>query len=108
MQCLFMSCISFTLSNEIEWLDSYEREVLGQMLPGLHGVTGNMDNLLVKVIHPYNNPNHSIGSMVKRGCTTINNIIIVDNNGLFIYVDLMYLRSFHDITCLRDYELDTN
>jgi len=59
MHCLFMSCISFALSDEIEWLDSYEREMLGQMLPGFQGVPGNMDNLLIRIIHPYNNPNHS-------------------------------------------------
>jgi hypothetical protein len=54
-----MSCISFALSDEIEWLDSYERKVLGQMLLGLQGVTCNMDNLLIRIILPYNNPNHS-------------------------------------------------
>lgn len=54
-----MSCISFALSDEIEWLDSYERKVLGQMLLGLQGVTCNMDNLFIRIILPYNNPNHS-------------------------------------------------
>lgn len=60
MQCLFMSCTSFALSDEIVWLDSYEREVLGQMLLGLKGVTSNIDNILIKINTSfYNNPNHS-------------------------------------------------
>lgn len=103
MQCLFMSCISFALSDDIEWLDSYEREVLGQMLPCLKGVTGDIDNILIKIIHPFITTLTTLeGVMVERGCTTINNIVIVDNNGLFIYADLRYLGTFHDITCLKE------
>ena len=31
----------------------------------------------------------------------MNNVVIVDHQGLFIYVDPSYLGSFHDVTCLR-------
>ena len=31
----------------------------------------------------------------------INNIVVVDHHGLFIYVDLAYPDSFHDVSCLQ-------
>ena len=31
----------------------------------------------------------------------MNNVVIVDHHGFFIYVDPGYLGSFHDVNCLR-------
>jgi hypothetical protein len=30
----------------------------------------------------------------------MNNIVVVDHHGLFIYLDFWYLRSFHDVSIL--------
>lgn len=38
----------------------------------------------------------------------INNIVIVDKNGLFICIDPGYPGSFHDVTCLSESNLDPN
>ena len=35
----------------------------------------------------------------------MNNVVIVDHYGLFIYIDSSYLGSFHDVSCLRASEL---
>jgi hypothetical protein len=35
----------------------------------------------------------------------MNNIVVVDHHDLFIYIDMGYPRSFHDVNCLRQLEL---
>jgi hypothetical protein len=35
----------------------------------------------------------------------MNNVVIVDHHGLFIYIDSTYPGSFHDVSCLRASEL---
>jgi hypothetical protein len=37
-----------------------------------------------------------------------NNVIVIDHDGLFIYIDAGYARSFHDVRCLRLSELFRN
>jgi hypothetical protein len=38
----------------------------------------------------------------------MNNTMVVDHWGLFIYLDFGYLGSYHDVTILRQYELHKN
>jgi hypothetical protein len=38
----------------------------------------------------------------------MNNIVVVDHNGLFIYLDLRYLGSFHDVSILWQLDIQTN
>jgi hypothetical protein len=38
----------------------------------------------------------------------MNNIIVVDHQGLFIYFDFGYLGSNHDVTILRQFEIHQN
>ena len=45
--------------------------------------------------------------MAGRTNYSINKNVIIDNNGLFIYMDLNYPGLYHDATCVRFYELDT-
>ena len=35
----------------------------------------------------------------------MNNIVIVDHHGLFIYINSTYPGSFHNVTCIRSLEL---
>lgn len=53
------SCLNEAISHEIDWLDVYEREVRGDMLPGVEGVMGNINDTLVKIRRPYKTLDHS-------------------------------------------------
>lgn len=101
------SCINYAISHEIEWPDQYECIILGQMLLGLHGVIGALTE-----------PSSRSGGHTKTPTAldhwfnggnkicSINNTTIEDNNGMFIFMDLGYSVSFHDVTCLRTFNLD--
>lgn len=87
--------------------DSYEREKLGQQHPTFEGYIGFIDDTLVKIRRPYNDPNHSWFFNNKK-IYSINNKMVVNHNGLFIYIDHGYPGSFHDVTWLRASPLDKN
>ncbi|KAL2630485.1 hypothetical protein R1flu_015171 [Riccia fluitans] len=42
------------------------------------------------------------GSMGGKKTYCLNNIVIVDHNGLFIFIDSGYPGSYHDVNCLRN------
>jgi len=44
----------------------------------------------------------------RKSMYAVNNTVVVDHDGLFIYVDPEYPGSFHDINCLRRSELYQN
>ena len=102
------SCINEALQHEIEWPDSYEREELGQQHPDFEGCIGFIDGTLVKIRRPYRDPDHSRFFNGRKKIYAMNNTVVVDHNGLFIYIDPGYPGSFHDVSCLRASSLDRN
>jgi hypothetical protein len=38
----------------------------------------------------------------------MNNKMVVDHHGLFIYLDFKYPRSFHDLSILQQLDIHTN
>jgi hypothetical protein len=45
----------------------------------------------------WNNPSHHNWFKGRKKMYCMNNIVVVDHYGLFIYLDLVYLRSYHDV-----------
>lgn len=102
------SCMNEALVRETEWSDSYEQEEFRQQYPVFEGCIGFIDGTLVKVLFPYRDPNHSRFFNARKKIHSINNIVIVDHNGSFIYINPGYPWSFHDAPCLHASLLDKN
>ena len=75
------------------------------MVPGFPGCIGIIDGTLVKICRPWKNPDHGKWFNERKKMYCMNNVVIVDHHGLFIYIDSTYLGSFHDVTCLHASEL---
>ena len=95
------SCISWVSRDEIKWPDVMERQALASTVFDFLGCIGIIDDTLVKICRPWKNPDH--GKWFK-GCKKMycmNNVMVVDHHGLFIYIDSSYPGSFHDVSCLH-------
>ena len=57
---------------------------------------------------PYRNVDQSHWFKGRKQIYSINNIVIVDINGFFMYVDSGYAWSFHDVTCVRESRINSN
>ena len=75
------------------------------MVPGFPRCIGIIDGTLVKIRKPWKNPDHGKWFNGRKKMYFMNNVVIVDHHGLFIYIDSTYLGSFHDVTCLYASEL---
>ena len=71
------------------------------MIKSFPSCIGIIDCTLVKIRRPWKNLEHgkSFNGCKKMYC--MNNVVIVNHHGLFIYVDLGYPSSFHDVNCLQ-------
>jgi hypothetical protein len=102
------SVINVVLANEIHWPDANTRAVLANRIPGFRGCIGLIDGTLCKIRRPYRNPDHASWFNGRKKMYSMNSTVIVDHDGLFIYVDPGYPGSFHDVTILRQSELYTS
>ena len=100
-QVFIASCVSWALRDEIKWPNVMERHALASIVRGFPGCIGIIDGMLVKIHRPWNNPDHGkwFNGCKKMYC--MNNVVIVDNHGLFIYIDCRYLGLFHDVIYLH-------
>ena len=100
-QVFIATSINWALRDEIKWPDELERQALVSMIPAFPGCIRFIEDTLVKIRRPWKNPEHGkwFNGCKKMYC--MNNAVIVDHHGFFIYVDPSYPRSFHDMTCLR-------
>ena len=71
------------------------------MILSFLGCIGIIDGVLVKIRRPRKNPEHGkwFNGCKKMYC--MNNVVIVDHHGLFIYVNPGYTGLFHNVNCLR-------
>lgn len=104
-QVYVASCICWALRDEIKWPDVKERQILASMVPALPGCIGIIDGTLVEVRKPWENPDHKKWFNRRKKMYSLNNVVIVDHHGLFIYIDSTYPGSFHDVSCLRASQL---
>ena len=70
------------------------------MIPSFPSCIGIIDGTLVKIRRPWKNPEHNKWFNGRKKMYCMNNIVIVDHHGLFIYVNPTYPGSFHDVSCL--------
>jgi hypothetical protein len=94
------SCINHALANEIRWPSSFERVALGNQLHELPWCLGFIDETLVEIQKPWN-PKHRTWFNGHKKIYAMNNTVILDHHGLFIYIDLNYLGSYHDVNIVR-------
>ena len=79
-----------------------ERQALASMIPSFLGCIGIIDGTLVKIYcRPWKNPEHGKWFNGHKKMYCMNNDVIVDHHGLFIYIDPTYPGSFHDVSCLQ-------
>ena len=100
-QIFIATSINWALRDEIKWPDELERQALASTIPALPGCIGFIDGTLVKIRRPWKNPEHGKWFNGRKKMYCMNNVVIVDHHGLFIYVDPTYPGSFHDVSCLQ-------
>ena len=93
------------MRDKIKWPDKLERQALASMIPTFQGCIGFIDGTLVKIWRPWKNPEHGKWFNGRKKIYCMNNVVIVNHHGLFIYVDPSYPGSLHDMTCLRASEM---
>jgi len=102
------SCINECIADEIRWPTPEERERLRQRIPEFPGCIGFIDGTLCKIRRPFKDPNHRVWFNGRTKIYALNNTIIVDHDGLFIYVDCGYPGSFRDVNILRQSDFHRN
>ncbi len=92
------SCINHALVDEIHWPSSFERVALGSQLRELLGCLGFINGTLVKIQEPWKDTKHWTWCNGHKKIYVMNNTMILDHHGLFIYIDSSYLGSYHDVS----------
>ncbi len=59
-----------------------------------------IDGTLIKIHKPWQNEAHCTWFNGQKNIYVMNNMVIVDHHGLFIYVDQGYPSSYHDVSIL--------
>jgi DDE superfamily endonuclease len=99
---------SVAMASEIQWPDSAKRAELAQRIPEFPGCIGLIDGTLCKISRPLNNPNHRIWFDGPKKIYSMNYTVVVDHDGLFIFIDPGFPGSYHDVTVLRHSHLYEN
>lgn len=98
------------LAKELQWPDEARKNELKRREPMFYGCLGFIDGTLVKIQRPYD-LEESFERRFYTGRKKIyafNNTMVIDHDGLIIYLDPGYPGSFHDITILRQSHLFHN
>jgi hypothetical protein len=95
------SCINHALLEEIQWPALEKRIRLRTNLPKLQGCIGFINGSLIKIRKPWQNKAHHTWFNGRKKIYVMNNVVILDYRGLFIYIDGGYPSSFHDVSILR-------
>jgi hypothetical protein len=101
------SVINVALADEIQWPDQNRRRLLGRVLPGFEGCIGHIDGTLCRIRRPCI-PEHKKYYNNRKAMYCLNSVVVVDHDGLFIYVEAGYAGSYHDVRCLRLSDLYRN
>jgi DDE superfamily endonuclease len=98
------SAINVALADEISWPSAGKRAQLAQVPPEFPGCIGHVDGKLCKIKKPAT-PENSLYDNRRKHMYCFNNVVVVDHQGLFIFVDSGFAGSFHDVRCLRNNSL---
>jgi hypothetical protein len=85
------SCINHALVDEIHWPSYFERVVVGNQLCGLLGCLGVIYGTLVEIQKPWKDLEYQTRFNDNKKIYAMNNTVILDHHGLFIYIDSSYL-----------------
>jgi DDE superfamily endonuclease len=99
------SCVYVAASDEIRWPTTTERLHLATQISELPGCIGFIDGTLVQIRRPHGNPMHANWFNGRKKMNCLNNTVVVDHNGLFIYVDTDYPGKFNDVNILQNANL---
>jgi hypothetical protein len=103
------SCIDYACDGELAWPDAEKRSRLSRQIPEFPGCIGFIDGTLCKIKKPGGeNANHKQYYNGRKSIYCMNNIVVVDHQGLFIYIDPGYPGTFHDVNCLRHSDISQN
>lgn len=104
------SCINVACADEIKWPDAARRLELGARIPQFKGCIGFIDGTLVRIRRPF-----SVDRDLQRAYYNgrkrmhcMNNTVVIDHDGLFIFVDPSYPGTLHDVAMLRNSTLHRN
>jgi DDE superfamily endonuclease len=101
------SAINIALQDEIQWPGAERRNQLSQRLPDFPGCIGHIDNTLCRINRP-DDIEHGRYCNGRKHMYCFNNVVIIDHDALFIYVDAGFAGSLHDIRCLRASDISDN
>jgi len=105
------SCLNEALKDELKWPNEIERRALALTLPEFEGCIGFIDGTLIEIPRPYAETRAQQQRLWYNGRKSMycfNNTVVVDHNGLFIFIDPGYPGSLHDVNCLRQSDLYKN
>ena len=110
MMILFFlsSCINEALCDEIKWPSVDERVEAASHAHEFPGCIGIIDGTLVKIRRPWRDENHGRYFNGRKKMYCINNLVVVDHFGLFIYVEAGFSGAYNDINVLRRSDLTAN
>jgi len=94
------SCIDDVIGNEIWWPTTHEQVVLGTNLAKFQCYIGFIDGTFIKIHKPWNDGAHKFWFNGQKKIYSMNNTMVVDHQGLFIYSNFGYPSSYHDVTIL--------
>jgi hypothetical protein len=84
---LFISCINKAIADEILSLTVKERVILVRGIQDFPSCIGFMNGTLEQICELWNNVMHRTWFIGRKKIYSMNNIILVDNQDLFIYID---------------------
>jgi len=87
---LISSCTKFTFVDEICWPTTHEKTTLRPYLQKLSRCIKFIDGTLIEILQPWWDPNHWTWFKGHKKFYVMNNTIILDHIGLFIYIDFGY------------------
>jgi hypothetical protein len=65
------------------------------------GYIGLIDGTLIKIRKPWNDGAHKVWFNGHKKIYSMNNSVVLNHQGLFIYLDFGYPSPYHDITILH-------
>lgn len=102
------SCINEALRGELRWPGAEDRARLASRLPAFPGCVGFIDGTLVEIRRPKDIGIHRRYFNGRKKIYCLNSTVVVDHDGLFIFVDPGYPGSYHDVNILRQSSLYRN
>jgi hypothetical protein len=79
--------------------------MLGMNLVEFQGCIEFIDGMLIKICKSWNDGTNKVWFNRQKKIYSMINTMVVDHQGLFIYLDSRYLGSYHDVTILCQSEL---